>query len=443
MRAGKALLEAMKQEGVEVVFGYPGGSVIPLFDDLYDSSLLQILPRHEQGGAHAADGYARASGKVGVVIVTSGPGATNVVTGIANAYLDSVPLIVIAGQVKTHLIGTDAFQEADITGITLPIVKHSYLVTDAEELPRIVHEAFYLAGTGRPGPVLIDLPVDVSLAEIEYDPKAAQKIDLPGYKPTLKGHPKQIKAAARIIAEAERPIVYAGGGIISANAAEELRELAVYGHIPVTTTLTGETAYSGERCGHGNVTVYGKFSQLLRRIRGDDSSTGVDNGPFRFSDDPCGSFDLLGMALESGLVTRQINLLGRLRVIFYLCQAHVYRKVNQHWSRTPCTCQIESLVHNARQFFRVGDQVAVFDYWKGDAGDVRLLEGLRTDERRLHLTGDDNQRDTVQIRVGYPGHNIGRSRTRSDDHYPHFTRGPCVTVRRVCPTLLMSRQYLQ
>jgi len=285
MRAGKALLEAMKQEGVEVVFGYPGGSVIPLFDDLYDSSLLQILPRHEQGGAHAADGYARASGKVGVVIVTSGPGATNVVTGIANAYLDSVPLVVITGQVKTHLIGTDAFQEADITGITLPIVKHSYLVTDAEELPRIVHEAFYLAGTGRPGPVLIDLPVDVSLAEIEYDPKAAQKIDLPGYKPTLKGHPKQIKAAARIIAEAERPIVYAGGGIISANAAEELRELAVYGHIPVTTTLTGIGCFPGDHelslgmlgmhgARYANYAVTGCDLIIAAGVRFDDRVTG-------------------------------------------------------------------------------------------------------------------------------------------------------------------------
>lgn len=285
MKAAQALLEAMKREGVEVVFGYPGGSVIPLYDFLYDSDLLQILPRHEQGGVHAADSYARASGKVGVVIATSGPGATNLVTGIANAYLDSVPLVALTGQVKTHLIGTDAFQEADITGITLPTVKHSYLVTSAEELPHIVHEAFYLARTGRPGPVLIDLPADISLADIEYDPVPAQKIDLPGYRPTVKGHPRQIKAAAKLIAEAERPVVYAGGGIISANAAEELRKFAVYGHIPVTTTLTGIGCFPGDHelslgmlgmhgARYANYAVTGCDLIIAAGVRFDDRVTG-------------------------------------------------------------------------------------------------------------------------------------------------------------------------
>jgi acetolactate synthase-1/2/3 large subunit len=239
MNAAIAILESLRREGVEVVFGYPGGSVIPLYDALYDFELDHILTRHEQGAAHAADGYARASGKVGVCIATSGPGATNLTTGIANAYLDSVPMVAITGQVRTPLIGTDAFQEADVTGITLPIVKHSYLVKDAVDLPAIIHEAFYIAKTGRPGPVVVDIPVDLTTADIEYDADRAQKVDLPGYKPNVKGHPKQIKAAAQAIAEAQRPVIFAGGGVIAADASGELRELAEYAHIPVTTSLTG------------------------------------------------------------------------------------------------------------------------------------------------------------------------------------------------------------
>lgn len=243
MRAATVLLEALKREGVDTIFGFPGGQVIPLYDALYDFDIRHILTRHEQGAAHAADGYARASGKVGVCLATSGPGACNLVTGIANAYLDSVPMVALTGQVRTELIGTDAFQEADITGITLPIVKHSYLVQAATDIPRIIQEAFYIAKTGRPGPVLIDIPVDTTTADIEYDPAKAARLNLPGYKPTVKGHPKQIKAAAAAIAQAERPIIYAGGGVISANAAEDLQNLALYSHIPVTTTLTGKGAF--------------------------------------------------------------------------------------------------------------------------------------------------------------------------------------------------------
>ncbi|HEY5529763.1 MAG TPA: biosynthetic-type acetolactate synthase large subunit [Thermoleophilia bacterium] len=243
MKASRVILEALKREGVEVIFGYPGGQIMPLYDALYDFDIKHILARHEQGAGHAADGYARASGKVGVCFATSGPGATNLVTPIANAYMDSVPMVAITGQVKRAAIGLDSFQEADITGITLPVVKHSYLVTSPEDLPRIIHEAFHIAATGRPGPVLIDIPVDVTMEDMDYDPQAAVKLDLPGYRPTIKGHPKQVKEAARVIAEAERPLIYAGGGIISANASEELRELALYGHIPVATTLTGKGCF--------------------------------------------------------------------------------------------------------------------------------------------------------------------------------------------------------
>ena len=243
MKASRVILEALKREGVEVIFGYPGGQIMPLYDALYDFDIKHILARHEQGAGHAADGYARASGKVGVCFATSGPGATNLVTPIANAYMDSVPMVAITGQVKRAAIGLDSFQEADITGITLPVVKHSYLVTSPEDLPRIIHEAFHIAATGRPGPVLIDIPVDVTMEDMDYDPQAAVKLDLPGYRPTIKGHPKQVREAARVIAEAERPLIYAGGGIISANASEELRELALYGHIPVATTLTGKGCF--------------------------------------------------------------------------------------------------------------------------------------------------------------------------------------------------------
>jgi acetolactate synthase I/II/III large subunit len=243
MKGSRIILEALKREGVDTIFGFPGGQVIPLYDALYDFDINHILVRHEQGAGHAADGYARASGKVGVCLATSGPGATNLVTPIANAYMDSVPMVAITGQVSRHLIGLDSFQEADITGITLPIVKHSYLVKRTEDLPRIIREAFYIAGTGRPGPVLIDVPVDITKEDIEYDPKAVPDMRLPGYKPTVKGHPKQIREAASVIAAAERPVIYAGGGIITANASQELRDLALYGHVPVTTTLTGKGCF--------------------------------------------------------------------------------------------------------------------------------------------------------------------------------------------------------
>jgi acetolactate synthase-1/2/3 large subunit len=243
MKAANVILETLKREGVDTIFGFPGGVLLPLYDAIYDSNMDHVLVRHEQGAGHAADGYARASGKVGVCLATSGPGATNLVTPIANAYMDSVPMVAITGQVSRHLIGLDSFQEADVTGITLPIVKHSYLVKDALDLPRIIREAFYIAGTGRPGPVVIDIPVDVTKEDMEFDPAVLPAMDLPGYRPTVKGHPKQIKEAARVIAGAERPVIYAGGGIITAGASDELRELALYGHIPVVTTLLGKGCF--------------------------------------------------------------------------------------------------------------------------------------------------------------------------------------------------------
>jgi acetolactate synthase-1/2/3 large subunit len=242
MTGAQMLCESLIREGVEVIFGFPGGAVLPLYDTLPQyPQLRHILVRHEQGAVHAADGYARATGKVGVCMATSGPGATNLVTGIANAHLDSVPIVAITGQVARPFIGKDAFQEIDITGITLPITKHNYLVLDAASLPRIIKEAFYLARSGRPGPLLIDIPRDVFIDQAEFH--YPSKVDLPGYKLTLHGHPAQVKKAAKLIDEAQRPLIIAGRGVIISTAYAELKELAEKAQLPVVTTLLGISCF--------------------------------------------------------------------------------------------------------------------------------------------------------------------------------------------------------
>lgn len=231
------VVECMKKEGVDTLFNYPGGAVIALFDELLHSGIRQILVRHEQAAVHAADGYARATGKVGVTLVTSGPGATNTVTGIATAFMDSVPVVVLTGQVPTALIGNDAFQEADIVGITRPCTKHNYLAKDVSDLPRIMKEAFYIARSGRPGPVLIDLPKDVLAGSAEF--KYPEKVSIRGYRPTYEGHLGQIQRAVKLIMKSRRPVLYIGGGIISSNASKEVTLLAERLGIPVTMTLMG------------------------------------------------------------------------------------------------------------------------------------------------------------------------------------------------------------
>lgn len=238
MSGAQILCESMVKEGVEVIFGFPGGVLLPLYDIFPQyPQLRHILVRHEQGAAHAADGYARATGKVGVCLATSGPGATNLVTGIANAYLDSSPMVAITGQVARPFIGRDAFQEIDITGITLPITKHNYLVPDTGSLARIVKEAFHLARSGRPGPVLIDIPRDVFVDEVEFHYPA--RVNLPGYKPTLEGHPAQVKRAVKLINEAHQPVIIAGRGVIISGACDKLKYLAETAQVPVITTLLG------------------------------------------------------------------------------------------------------------------------------------------------------------------------------------------------------------
>ncbi len=242
MRAADALMESLKAEGVKHVFGIPGGANLPIYDAVVDADFRHVQTRHEQGAGHAAEGYARASGRVGVAFATSGPGATNLITAIADAMLDSTPTVFITGQVKTELIGTDGFQEADVLGATLPFVKHSFQVTDARQIPEYVHEAFHIAATGRPGPVLLDIPQDLSRADIDYQPRT-EPVDLPGYKPSTEGNAKQIRIAAKAMANARRPILYTGGGVVNANASEELRELAGSDRFPVTSTLMGLGAF--------------------------------------------------------------------------------------------------------------------------------------------------------------------------------------------------------
>ena len=280
----QAVLKALEQEGVEVIFGIPGGASMPIYDPLVDGSTIRhILCRHEQGAGHAAEGYAWATGKVGVCMATSGPGGTNLVTPIADAKMDSVPIVAITGQVPTPVVGNDAFQEADITGITMPITKHNFLVKDPALIPETVREAFHIASTGRPGPVLIDLPKDVLLAETTWS--WPERIDLPGYRPTTKGNQRQIVEAVKLILAAERPVLYVGGGTIKANASEELFGLATIGRLPVVTTLMARGAFpdSHELClgmpgMHGNYTAVTSLQKadllIALGTRFDDRVTG-------------------------------------------------------------------------------------------------------------------------------------------------------------------------
>ena len=296
LSGGQALIKSLEMEGVECIFGLPGGAILPVYDPIIDSPIRHILVRHEQGAGHMASGYAHATGRPGVCMVTSGPAATNVVTPLCDAYLDSVPMICITGQVPLAAIGSDAFQECDTTGITQSVTKHNYLVTDPADIPRIVREAFYIATTGRPGPVLIDIPKDIvdpknprSMMEWYWPSDDDVRAGLPGYKPTTKGHPKMIKEAARLITESRQPVIYAGGGILKARAADTLRELAELTQIPVVTTLMARGAFpdSHELClgmpgMHGNYTAVTAMQRadLLIALgsRFDDRVTGKLDG---------------------------------------------------------------------------------------------------------------------------------------------------------------------
>ena len=242
MTGAKVFERMLREQGVEILFGYPGGVLLPIFDELYDSKIKFVLTRHEQGACHMADAYSRSTGKTGTVIATSGPGATNLITGLATANMDSIPMVAITGQVKTSLIGNDAFQEADVTGITRPVTKHNFLVKDIKDLGRTIKEAFYIATSGRPGPVLVDIPVDTTTAKLDTEPD--MEMSLPGYKPRGgKGNERQIKLAAKAINEAKKPVLYVGGGVILSGASKALRDVALKGNLPTTTTLMGLGAF--------------------------------------------------------------------------------------------------------------------------------------------------------------------------------------------------------
>jgi acetolactate synthase I/II/III large subunit len=283
LSGSELLLQALEKEKVEVIFGYPGGAVLPIYDKIYDSNILHVLPRHEQGGIHAAEGYARITGKPGVVIVTSGPGATNIVTGLTDAMIDSLPLVVFTGQVGTGVIGTDAFQEADILGITTPITKYNYQVRNIEDIPHIIKEAFYIASSGRPGPVLIDIPKDIAtgIAEVPEE----KEINLPGYQPTLKPNYLQIRKLTESVSRAKKPVILAGAGVLHANAAEELKQYAEQQKIPVVHTLLGLGGFPAEHelflgmggmhgCYTANMALYEADLLINIGARFDDRLTG-------------------------------------------------------------------------------------------------------------------------------------------------------------------------
>jgi acetolactate synthase-1/2/3 large subunit len=283
LTGAQALIRALELEGVEVIFGVPGGAILPAYDPIIESPIRHVLARHEQGAGHMASGYAHASGRVGVMMATSGPGATNLITPLQDAHMDSIPVVAITGQVTTRAIGSDAFQEADTWGISMPCTKHNYLVTDPAEIPDVIREAFHLAATGRPGPVLVDLPKDVLAGTMTWH--RAGELNLPGYRPSVKGHPRQVKAAIELIHAAERPVLYAGGGIIRADAADELRRFAELANTPVVTTLMARGAMPdshplclGMPGMHGNYTAITSMQKadLLIAIgaRFDDRVTG-------------------------------------------------------------------------------------------------------------------------------------------------------------------------
>lgn len=270
LTGAQALIKSLEHQGVEVVFGVPGGAILPAYDPMLDSPIRHILARHEQGAGHMAEGYAWATGRVGVVIATSGPGATNLVTPLTDALMDSVPLVAITGQVPTGAVGNDAFQEAYTTGITMPSTKHNYFVTAPEEIAETIAQAFHIAATGRPGPVLVDLPKDVLTATCQWQPPPTEIPSLPGYKPTVEGHPRRVKEAIRLIESAQRPVLYVGGGIIKANASDPLRKLAEATNIPVTTTLMGRGGFpDNHRLSLGMPGMHGTYTAITAMQRSD------------------------------------------------------------------------------------------------------------------------------------------------------------------------------
>jgi acetolactate synthase-1/2/3 large subunit len=376
------VVDILQEEKVDVIFGYLGGVVLPLFDKLYDTPIKFIIPRHEQGGCHMADAYARATGKVGVVIATSGPGATNLVTGIANAMMDSVPMVAITGQVRTELIGNDSFQEADTTGITRPITKHNMIIKDPLELPKALREAFYIARTGRPGPVLIDLPVDMQLAQIPVS--APTPIELPGYRNRTRGHARQISLAAQAINEAERPVLYVGGGIIISNASEELRALAEKANIPVTMTLLGLGAYDQNQPGsldmlgmHG--TAYANYAvqncDLLIAVgsRFDDRVTGKVK---TFAPHAKIIHVDLDPASISKNVAVDIPVVGDAKEVLAAMTLEVEHRPREEWTKQIAEWKKKHPLRYDRDAKTLKPQYVIEEIWRQTKGEATIVTGV-------------------------------------------------------------------
>ncbi|MBI4216998.1 MAG: biosynthetic-type acetolactate synthase large subunit [Chloroflexi bacterium] len=377
------LCQSLLKEGVEVIFGFPGGVVLPFYDALPQyPQLRHILVRHEQGAAHAADGYARVTGKVGVCLATSGPGAANLVTGIANAYMDSVPLLAITGQVARPFIGKDAFQETDITGITLPITKQNYLVLRAQDIAQVVKEAFHIALTGRPGPVLLDIPRDVFLEEAEFN--YPEKINLPGYKPTYQGHPTQIKKAAKLINEAQRPVILAGHGIILSGAYDELKELAEKAQIPVVFTLLGLSSFPGQHylslgmlgmhgLAYANLAVCEADLLIAIGMRFDDRVTGrvADFAP---------KAQIIHMDIDPAEIGKnvrvQVPIVGDIKHILKDLNPQIERRVRREWLRQVDQWRHEHPSLAIRETDQVLPQYVVKSIHQVTGGNATIVTGV-------------------------------------------------------------------
>ncbi len=376
------IVDTLKDLGVETMFGYLGGVVLPLFDKLYDSDIKFIIPRHEQGGCHMADAYARSTGKVGVVIATSGPGATNLTTGLATAMMDSVPIVALTGQVRTELIGNDAFQEADTTGITRPVTKHNCIVKDVKNLSRTIKEAFFIAQSGRPGPVLIDLPVDVEVSECEHN--LNEEMDLPGYRIKTKGHSRQIANAAEAINNSQRPVLYVGGGVIISNASEELRGLAKKANLPVTTTFLGLGSYD-QTCPE-SLDMLGMHGSAYANYAVQEADLLIAVGA-RFDDRVTGKLKtfapnakIIHIDIDPSSISKNvmvdIPVVGDAKKILHALTAEVTHKERKQWFDKIADWKLRYPFRYDKNSSSLKPQYVIEEIWRQTKGDATIVTGV-------------------------------------------------------------------
>jgi acetolactate synthase-1/2/3 large subunit len=376
------IVDTLKELDVEAMFGYLGGVVLPLFDRLYDSDINFIIPRHEQGGCHMADAYARATGKVGVVIATSGPGATNLTTGLATAMMDSVPIVAFTGQVRTDLIGNDAFQEADTTGITRPVTKHNCIVKDVRNLARTIKEAFFIAQSGRPGPVLIDLPVDIEVSECEHSRN--EQMDLPGYRIKTKGHTRQIANAAEAINNSQRPVLYVGGGVIISNASEELRDLAKKANVPVTTTFLGLGSYDQTR--PESLDMLGMHGSAYANYAVQEADLLIAVGA-RFDDRVTGKLKtfapnakIIHIDIDPSSISKNvmvdIPVVGDAKKILHALAAEVTHKERRQWFEKIADWKLKYPFRYDKNSGALKPQYVIEEIWRQTKGDATIVTGV-------------------------------------------------------------------